>query len=217
MNDEKITISMDDVNQATPIPGSAPSSTPSPTFTPPYSAEFQKRNRSGLFIGIGIAVGLLLCGTVIGLAILKSSGRGEGEHDPPPVRHVRTVEDTRAEIRQEMEKELASPSSSWRTRIEDAHVTVHVTSAEVVWIDLETKDGSNLAGDDDENIKALTMLLRFHWQGMIDSGYTDLKIVHDAINKRTETAIDYTTAMVNTEDTDFWTDLGFLIGTALAL
>ena len=217
MDNEKITISMDEVNRADPVPGSSPSD---PFSTPPEPLP-PKRNRSGLFIGIGIAVGLVLCGIIVAAAIKSQDKIVDDEPKVVEKPRVRTIDDVRAELKSSLEQELSSPSSSLgqqlKQRIEKAHITVNVTSTKVVRVDVATIDGSNLAGADDDNVKSFSALIRFNWQGIIDSGYTDLLIAYDAVNDRWDSKIDYSTTPINIEDKQFWWDVGALIGTALAL
>ncbi len=213
MDNDKITISMDEVNRADPVPGSSPSD----PFSPPPEPVPPKRNRSGLFIGLGIAVGLVLCGIIVAAAIIWQKGR-VGDDGPTVVEHkVRTIDDVRAELKRDLEQELSSSSlgQKLKKRIENAHITVTVTSTKVVRVDVATIDGSELAGENDKNVKSKSALIRFNWQGIVDPGYTDLLITHDVVNDRWDSKIDYTTAIFNTEDPDFWWDVGVLIGTAL--
>ncbi len=216
MNEDKITISMDEVDRATPVPGS----TPAPFFTPrPVSFEPDRspRKRTGLKVGIVIAVVavLVIVGIGIAAAILSGDERSNGQvgkNPPPAPPPVRTVDDIRQELIAEAESECGKPSSPLRQRVEQAHQTVTVTSVKVVRCEISTRDGSNSAGDNDSNVSAIEVLLRFYWEGFIDNGYTDLKITHDAVNDRTECVMDYTTAAINLEDPDFWFDLGLFIG-----
>lgn len=206
MSDDKITISMDEVNHATPVPGS----TPPPIFTsgyvPPESDQDAKPKRTGLFVGIGIAAVGLLCITGIGVMAIVGGDNG------------RTVADYRAETMRDVEAELSKPDSKLKKRIEDAHLTVTVKSTRVVRCDVTTVDGSDRAGKDDSNIARVSLLIRFNWEGVIDRGYTDLQIVYDVRNDRLEKSeIDHTTALVNVEDPTFWWDVGATVDALLAL
>lgn len=214
MNDEKITISMDEVERATPVPGTPPPPIISPGYTSPESESAGKPKRTGLRVGIGIAVVAVLCLAGIGIAagVMARNGDKSSNQDRTS---VRTVDDIRRELIADTQRELDNPFSPLRKRIEDAHLTVDVTSAEVKRCDISTLDGSNRAGNDDSNVSIVQLLLRFYWTGILDSGYTDLKIVHDAVNDRTESAIDYTTATLNLEDPNFWFGVGALIGECL--
>lgn len=157
-------------------------------------------------VWLGIAVVAVLC---VIFKLLTGSPKAE----------KRTVDECRMELMEELNKELNDPASDVRTafdsRIVAAHLTVTVKSARVVRIDIETVDGNDWVGKDEENIRTLVMLLRFEWEGFFDKGYTDLKIDYDVVNERMEAKIDYTTAFLNTEDPELWIDLGFLIGSCL--
>ncbi len=214
MNDSKITISMDDVNRATPIPGATPPLFFTPGYTPPESDREVKPRRTGLWIGIGIAVVALLLMAVIGVMAL-GGGRGGSSSG-----NMRTVSDYRAEAMSEIRTELRKPDSAWKKRIENAHIpSVTVESTEIIRCNVTTIDGSEKAGEADSNIDKVSMLIRFHWKGEILTEYTDLKIVYDVQNKRTiESKIDYTTDPIPTgEDFDAWYDIGAAIGLLLAL
>ncbi len=219
MNDEKITISMDEVDRATPVPGSSPPPFFTSAYTPPESEPAEKPKRTGLKIGIAIAAVAVLAAAGIGVAaIATSNGRGKRQIESTgstPSAPVRTIDDVRREIIADVERDLANPSAPLRKRIENAHMTVDVTSTKVVRCDISTRDGSNRAGRDDSNVSMVELLIRFNWTGFLDSGYTDLKITHDAVNDRTEAVIDYTTAMLNLEDKELWTDVGFILGACL--
>ncbi len=213
MSDEKITISMDEVNQATPVPGATMPPTAYSGYVPPESDQDVKPKRIGLFVGIGIAVMALLCITCIGVMAIVG-----GDNYSPPIfsSKERTVSDYRVEQIREVETELAKPNSKLKKRIEDAHLTVTVKSTNIVHCDVTTVDGSDRAGKDDSNIDKVSMLIRFNWKGKIDTGYTDLRLVYDVKNDRLEKSeIEYTTALINVEDPSFWYGVGAIIGSML--
>lgn len=215
MSSDKITISMDDVNQATPVPGSTSTPFFTPGYAPPTYEPAAKPKRTGLYIGVGVAIIALLCLAGIGIAAAVSGQDGKG---PVRVFHEKTVSDFRDETIRDVNAELSKPSSNLKTFIEDAHVTVTVTSANVVRCDVTTIDGTDKAGRGDSNIAQVSLLIRFQWQGILDTGYSDLRLVYDAQNDRLlKSEIEYTTALINTQDPDFWWDVGAVIGTALAL
>lgn len=127
-----------------------------------------------------------------------------------------TVEQYREKIMNEVDKELAEPNSSLRQYIEDAHLTVTVQSAKVVRCDVSTVDGSDSAGKNDSNIDKVDMLIRFTWQGWLTDGFTDFRLVYDARNDRPEKAeIEYTTALFDTSDPEFWENLGIITAVLL--
>lgn len=203
MSEEKITISMEEVNHATPVPGTAVPPNLTSGYVPLESELEIKPKRTGLFVGIGIAAVALLC--IAGIGIMALVG------DPFSPRN-RSVSEYRAETMREIEAELSKPDSSWRKRIEDAHFTVTVKSTEIIRCDVTTLDGSEKAGPDDSNIDKVSLLIRFNWKGIIDAGYTDLRIVYDVQNKRIlKSEIEHTTALINGEDPKFWLGIGTLL------
>ena len=208
MSEDKITISMDEVNRATPVPGTAVPPIFTSGYVPPESDQDAKPKRTGLFVGIGIAAVALLCITGIGvMAFVGEKGARE-----------RTVSDYRSEVMRDINAELSKPDSKLKKRIEDAHLTVTVKSTSIVRCDVTTKDGSDKAGKDDSNIDKVSMLIRFKWKGIIDTGFTDLLLEYDVGNDRLlKSEIDNTTALVNAEDPSFWWDVGATVGALLAL
>ena len=217
MSDDKITISMDEVNRANPVPGAPPSPFFTPSYEPPESGEEAGPRRIGLFIGLGIAAMALLCITIIGgIAFIGGRDGDERGTYSKVWAKERTVADFRKKLVNEFDAELAKPNSTLRKRIENAHVTVKVTSTEIVRCDVATVDGTERAGRNDDNIDKVSLLVRFNWKGLVDTGFTDLRIVHDFQNRRTlKSEIEYTTALVNAEDPEFWWNVGAIIGTAL--
>lgn len=153
----------------------------------------KKRPRRGLKIGIAATIVVLILCCVW----------------PKP----QTVEAYREDVMEEVNKELAEPSSKLRKYIEDAHLTVTVKSVEIIRCDVTTLDGSDSVGKDESNIDKVSMLLRFKWDGIFQrNGVTDFRYVYDGQNKRpVEQRIEYTTAFFNTEDAEFWAGLGTLI------
>ena len=217
MSGDKITISLDEVNRATPVPGSTPPPILTSGYVPPESDQEGKPSRTGLFIGIGIAAVGLLCITGIGVMAIVGGDNGS-EQDSHKIfsSKVRTVADYRAETMRDVEAELSKPDSKLKKRIEDAHLTVTVKSTSVVRCDVTTVDGSDRVGKDDSNIAKVSLLIRFNWEGIIDRGYTDLQIVYDVRNDRLEKSeIDHTTALVNVEDPTFWYGVGTIISSLL--
>ena len=125
-----------------------------------------------------------------------------------------TVGEFQAKWKAQWNEVLSDPNNALNKRIQRAHGPVTVKSAHVVRCDFETIDGSNRAGKDGENIRSCNMLLRFEWEGIVDKGYTDLKVVYDGANDRWYSGIDYTTAAINFEDPEFWESAidGFVAG-----
>lgn len=216
MAGDKITISMDDVNSATPVPGPAVAPVFTPGYVPPESDHDSMPNRTGLFVGIGIAAVALCCIIGIGIkAFIWDEGPSEGNGGSPIiVKKERTVDDYKAEIIQSVNEDLAKADSKLKKRIEDAHLTVTVKSTCIVRCDVTTFDGSDKAGKDDDNIDKVSVLVRFNWEGQfLGSGYTDLLIAYDVHNDRLlKSEIDHTTAIINVEDPNFWWDVGVSLG-----
>lgn len=213
MSDEKITISMDEVERARPVPGGAPPPCVASDDVPQEVDREEKPRRIGLYVGIGIAVVALLCLSAVGvMAFIGARGQGgEGLR-----MRERNVSDYKAEIIKNINDELSKPDSRLKKRIEDAHLTVTVTSSRIVRCDVGTVDGTERTGKDDSNIAQVSLLIRFNWKGKIDTGYTDLRIVRDIQNDRLlKSEIEYTTALINTEDPELWSAVGALIGAAL--
>ncbi len=217
MSDDKITISMDEVSHATPVPGA----TVPPTFTsgyvPPESDPDVKPKRTGLFVGIGIAAVALLC--IIGIGIMALwSDKPDGDGIKTFSSKERTVSDYRAEKIQRAQAELSKPDSKWKKLIEDAHLTVTVKSTRIVRCDVKTVDGSDKAGKDNSNIDKVSMVIRFNWQGQVfGPGFSDLRIEYDGQNDKVLTSkIVETSARITIDDDLLW-NLGCAICTALAL
>ena len=214
MSDDKITISLDEVSRATPVPGT----TPPPMFTsgyvPPESDQDVKPKRTGLFIGIGIAVVALLC--ITGVGIMASIDGGGS-----PIRifpQERTISDYRAEKIRRVETELSKPDSKWKKLIEDAHLTVTVQSTRIIRCDVKTIDGSDKTGKDNSNIDKVSIMIRFNWQGQVfGPGYSDLRIEYDGQNDKVLTSKIVETSAKFTIDDDLLWELGCAICAGLAL
>ena len=217
MSDDKITISMDEVSHATPVPGSAPPLIFTSGYVSPEADQEPKPKRTGLFIGIGIASVALLCITGIGIMAIVGGDNGSGQDSQIIfASKERAGSDYRAEAIRDVEAELSKPDSKLKKRIEDAHLTVTVKSTRVVRCDVTTVDGTDRVGKDDSNIDKVSLLIRFNWEGIIDTGYTDLRLEYDVKNDRLiKSEIDYTTGLVNAEDPSFWHGVGAIIGSML--
>ena len=170
-----------------------------------------KRIGIGLCFCIVIAVAALIC-------IICIVPNGNASRDRSVSRwKTRTINDYRNELIQSFNEELLKPSSVFRKFIEDAHLTVTVKSTRIVRCDVMTVDGSKMAGENNSNIDNWSMLIRFNWEGIVDTGCSDLRIVYDVQNDRPiKSEIEYTTALFNTKDPSFWWNVGYLIGAALS-
>ena len=217
MSDEKITISEEEVNHAIPVPGSTPPQSFTSGYVPPESDHDVEPRRTGLFVGIGIAVIALLCIIGIGVMAFVDRGFGWGDRQIRIFPQERTVSDYRADKIQSVKNELSKSNSKWKKLIEDAHLTVTVTSTRIVRCDVKTVDGSDKAGENDSNIDKVSMLIRFNWEGQVfGPGYTDLRIDYDGQNDKVLTSkIVETSAKITVDDDLLW-DLACAICAALA-
>ena len=127
-----------------------------------------------------------------------------------------TVEDWCAKTRKELNKELSNTDSTLRKRIEDAHLTVTVTMAEIKSLVATTLDGTNNS-DNGENISSCTVIIEFRWDGVFQQGgYTILEMIFDVQNKKViKSNIVDTNAVINFEDPTFWFNAGWIIGSFL--
>jgi|GEM_PF-1179389 len=127
-----------------------------------------------------------------------------------------TSEITVAEFREAAEKEfnaaLSSSNHDLRRRVENAHKTVTVHSAYVSDLRIITKDGSNNAGIEGNNIRRINLEITTRWDGILHkNGYTVVGIEIENISdkwKVTNAGIIRTDAVINTEDPNFWYEVG---------
>ena len=128
-----------------------------------------------------------------------------------------TVAQYRDKFVEDANKELENPQSKLRKYVEDAHLTVKVSEAHVISCEMTTKDGTDKAGKDGENVQDVTITMRFSWSGLVYDGTTDLRIVLDAPKKKVlKTEVVRTDALVDLTDTKFWYNVGYLLGAILA-
>ena len=195
MSDDKIKVSWDDIQQQPPQqPAPVPSAPPAQPHHP----------GRWLALGLGLAALVLL----LVLALLHSA--------PPP--HQVTVDEFLHANRQELDSELQRSDNPIRKQIEDAHVTVTVTSAQVTGADATTRDGSHLAGGaEGHNIATVHFKILFYWNGVIQQGgHSVLEIDVDwQAQKVVKSEITETDAMINTQDPSFWFNVGSAIGLML--
>lgn len=214
MISDKITISMDEVNEATPVPGTPPIGF-NCSYAPPESDTEEKLKRTGLLIGVCVAAVALLCISAVGVMAIIGPLNG--------INGGRTVSDYKAMVINEVNEELSKSDSKLKKMIEDAHVTVTVTSTEIIRCDVITLDGTDKVGKGDSNIDKVSMVIRFQWDGILHKGgYTDLNLVYNVQSKHYESKIVETTALVDEKSnpgdwSKLWFDVGWLIGEALAL
>lgn len=95
MSDDKIIVSMDEVERATPVPGSTPPPVFTPGYEPPAVQPEPPRKRTGLFIGLAVAVFAVLVLTGIGIAaVVTANGGGKGQiKQTPPQTDARLIEE----------------------------------------------------------------------------------------------------------------------------
>lgn len=115
-----------------------------------------------------------------------------------------TVADVRSELVSEINSALRDPNDPIRKFVEDAHVTVDITSANVLKCEIDTIDGSSNAGRNWENIAQIKLTIRLYWDGVFHKGgKTDFQVVYAADGTLVSAGIVQTDAVVNTEDPDF--------------
>ena len=204
--DEKIVITQEECNSATPGPTGAPWS-----MLETNSTELVEHRKGWK----GIVLAILITSFVFvffGMVFYCTQFQGRYGHGPDRiVTQVKTVEQYRAEIGERINSQLSDSNHAWRKYVEDAHLSVKVVKAYVNRCSVSTIDGSALAGMNDSNISEIDLVIRFFWEGMIDEGHTDLEIVIDKrADKILKAEIIDTTAIVNTADPNFWKELGSL-------
>lgn len=211
MSDDKITVSWDEINAEPQSP------------TPPQSISIQlpevkqKKSNGLVFVLIGVII-LLVLG-IVGFTIyhfsIKKAAKEAGTTEV--VEHQKTVEEWQKEFTAGLSDEIKN-DAILKNRIEQAHGgTITVTSSNITKITTTTIDGSNYSGENGENIATVEVDITFRWDGVFHkNGYTILTINYDIQNDRiTSSCIKDTDAIINYENEQFWSDLGFLIGVGL--
>lgn len=204
--DEKIVITEDECNRATPHV-----STPSWTSTGCPEAPKPQRSWRGIVLSVVVTAFVLVS---IGMAVYCLSGSSSVPFSSSPM----TVAQYKAECIKRANSSLSDSNNALRKKVEDAHVTVNVTDAYVKDCSVTTFDGTDSAGQKGANVYKVTYTIRCEWTGFTEKGYTDLEIV---IDKQTNTVLSNrivkTTAKVNIDDPSFWWDVGCTIGLLLCL
>ncbi len=136
--------------------------------------------------------------------------------EPKKEIRIETVDEWCSKTRKELNKELSDSDSNLRKRIEDAHLTVTVTMAEVKSLVANTLDGSNNS-ENGENISSCTIIIEFRWDGVFQQGgYSILETIYDIHNKKLiKSEIIETNAIINFENPAFWFKVGWNIGAFL--
>lgn len=211
MSDDKITVSWDEINAEPQSP------------TPPQSISIQlpevkqKKSNGLVFVLIGVII-LLVLG-IVGFTIYHFSIKKAAKEarTTEVVEHQKTVEEWQKEFTAGLSDEIKN-DAILKNRIEQAHGgTITVTSSNITKITTTTIDGSNFSGKNGENIATVEVDITFRWDGVFHkNGYTILTINFDIQNDRiTSSYIKDTDAIINYENEQFWSDLGFLIGVGL--
>ncbi|MBR3583947.1 MAG: hypothetical protein IKO01_10955 [Kiritimatiellae bacterium] len=198
MSDSKITVSLEEIDQATPVPGPMP-----PPFVSPDGPEEAPKPPPGTrapWIIIAVAVAIVVLGVVC-FSLFSAASTA----DAYLKRYVQSVN-----------AELSDPSSRLRKsvdqRIGAAHLTVTVKDARVVGSEVTTFDGTNAAGKGGENIDKMALVIRFDWDGLTTGGYSDMLWVIDGNRKHlVKSEIIETSASINLEDPDFWGAVGDIL------
>lgn len=203
--DEKIVITVEECDNATPIP----SSMPWQSFEDAESPEHRSPLKGIVLFVILVSFVLIVFGMVAYCIVGPEMTRCFSSECP----QVKTVDQYRDECIEKMNSQLANSDDAIRKYIEGVHVTVKVTSAYVLDCNVTTVDGSNLAGKDDSNVQEVALTIRFFWDGEIHKGgHTDLALRIDArAGKVLDAKVVNTSALVNITDPKFWLGLGTLL------
>lgn len=155
---------------------------------------------------IWIAIAILVLGV---FWYNQSETKGDESHEIVRV----TVEDVRREIVSGVNNGLNDPNHPIRKIVENAHLTVDVKNAYVLKCEIDTLDGSANAGRNCDNISQIKLTIRLVWDGIFHfNGKTDFETVYSSTGELVSAGIVQTDALVNTEDPEFWFDVGYVIG-----
>lgn len=208
MSDDKIKISWDEListnrNSTDQVPYTPPPPQPTSQSCLDSGSSTGKDNTPWLIAGI--------IGAIVVLGILLFVCKGT-------LFHRQTVDEWCAKTTERLNRELAKPDCPMRKQIENAHLTVKVRYARIISLTAQTLDGTNNTNDG-KNIASYHAKVEFTWDGYIQKGgYSILEIKYDVQNQKMIRAdISQTNAMFNTEDPDFWFNVGWGIGALLAL
>lgn len=210
MNDEKIVITTEECDNATPVPSCATYSLPPITEQGDEDGTASKRSSKGILIAVTafvfVAIGM------VSYCILQ---KGDPQYGQTSMCEPQTVDQFKNDFVQKTNAELANPESGLRKYIQDAHLTVTVSKAYVKDCAVTTIDGSGLVGNGLSNLDEVSLTIRFYWDGIVErDGHTDLKLTYDVRAEKVKNAeIGETTAKINITDPKFW----FGVGEALAL
>lgn len=210
MNDEKIVITTEECDNATPVPSCATYSLPPITGREDEDGATSPRSSKGIIIAALVTAFVFIA---IGMASYCAMQKRMSPSGANLMGEQQTIDRFRDCFVQKTNDELADSQSNLRKYIEDAHLTVAVTKAYVKQCKVSTVDGSNLVGCDGSNVDEIELEIRFFWDGVIQKdGHTDLRIVLDyRANKVLSAEFLDSNALLNTEDPEFWIGLGALL------
>jgi hypothetical protein len=128
-----------------------------------------------------------------------------------------SVEEYRAAVIAEMNRNLALSDNAVRKKIEDAHLTVTAKDASVTSCDIRTVDGSDRAGKNGSNVAEIDCVITVKWDGWIQhDGFTEFEIVYDNQTKTVkETKYLRSNALINIDTID-WSAVGYAVGQYIA-
>ncbi len=208
MRDSKIRITSEDIVNAEPAESYGS------YVSPEYQAN-QPPSKGAWKAVVLLLSALVLVLGIIGTVVLRKS---PGNGDSLPISIEEYCQQQIAAWNAELSDQDSELFSQLKRRIEDAHATVDVISAQVIRYNASTYNGSRDTGNNGDNVDQENIHIRFDWTGIVDAGYSVLQIV---IDRRTRAVVKSgivdTSALVNTEDPEFWYGLGEFIGLALTL
>ena len=210
-NDEKIVITTEECDNATPVPSCATYSLP-PITEQENEDDMTSSRSKGVTIAVLVAAFVFVAIGMVSYCVWQKEDGPIGE---PPIVEMQTVDQFKDYFVQKTNAELANPESGLRKYIEDAHLSVTVSKAYVRDCAVTTVDGSNLVGNEFSNLDEVSLTIRFYWDGILDrDGHTDLNLTYDVRAEKVKNAeMGESTAIINIKDPKFW--LG--VGEALAL
>ncbi len=179
-------------------------------FLPPPQEQVQPKGRRVWMGAIVFLVLFILALGITSLAVLKQK-RSQATQQEFSVEKY--SQQQIAVINLALQDKSSSLFAQLSERIENAHVTITVASGKVTKFNVSTYDGTNNACINATNIDEVDLQITFLWSGLLDKGHTVLRLVYDRRTQNTiRSEIVETSAMINTEDRDFWYGVGKLIG-----
>lgn len=196
----KITISEEEAANAKPHQPQPSYSPPPQQPSTPYPVAQAAKPFNPMWIlagGGGLIALIFLVGIML---VLSGSGLAKNQ----------TKADYVSAFVADTQKLLNEPQNMFFKFVEEAHVSVTAKSATVKSCSADTIDGSDLAGQNDENISRVYLCVTVKWDGILHKdGYSDVSIVIDAQQDQIiEAAITDSNAAVNINDPEFWKGIG---------